>query len=104
MSEMAIAEPANYDNYNRRLYGPPDQSCLRTHDRVPLTYRSPGPCYVLFFWVGCFQAFGSFCRAVGSWHDPDPDVVVPPELHEAFRGILQVRYGTKLPGGQRLRY
>ena len=36
------------------------------------------------------QSFGSFCRAVGSWHDPDPDVKVPPELAEAFKQILQV--------------
>jgi len=36
------------------------------------------------------QSFGSFCRAVGSWHDPDPEVTVPPELAETFQQILQV--------------
>lgn len=37
-----------------------------------------------------FQSLGSFCRAVGSWHDPDPDLKVPPELAAAFKQILQV--------------
>ncbi|CAM9750697.1 unnamed protein product, partial [Scytosiphon promiscuus] len=39
---------------------------------------------------GVLDSLGSFCRAVGSWHDPAPDMNVPPELAEAFKQILQV--------------
>eukprot|EP00903_Cladosiphon_okamuranus_P010633 g10055.t1 len=39
--------------------------------------------------AGVLNSFGSFCRAVGSWHDPNPEVKVPPELAEAFTQILQ---------------
>lgn len=38
------------------------------------------------------KAFGSFCRAVGSWHNRDPEVKTPSELFEAFRSILQVPF------------
>ncbi|CAM9616045.1 unnamed protein product, partial [Hapterophycus canaliculatus] len=39
---------------------------------------------------GVLDSLGSFCRAVGSWHNPDPEANVPPELAGAFKQILQV--------------